>query len=84
MKIYRIEYWFNSCITERYIKAKDKEQAKEKIKKYIGDKRIIKIEEEIEEEIEEDIEDDYISEFIREEMKDKIYSEIERNRVCQK
>lgn len=44
MKKYRIVYWFNSCTTECYIKADNKNEALEKFKELKGEKRIINIE----------------------------------------
>ena len=44
MKKFRIVYWFNSCITEHYVKANDKMEAMEKFKQLKGDKRIVSIE----------------------------------------
>ena len=41
MKTYRIVYWFNSITTERYIKARSEEEAREKM----GDWVIVSIEE---------------------------------------
>ena len=41
MKVYRILYWFGSIITEKFMRAENEEA----IKKKIGDKQIIKIEE---------------------------------------
>lgn len=45
MKTFRIMYWFNSCITECYIKGETEEQALETFKSVKGDKTISSIEE---------------------------------------
>ena len=45
MKTYRIMYWFNSCITECYVRADTEEQAIETFKGVKGDKPIASIEE---------------------------------------
>lgn len=44
MKKFRIVYWFNSCITECYVKADNEAGALEKFKELKGEKRIISIE----------------------------------------
>jgi hypothetical protein len=45
MKRFRIEYWFNSCITEIYIKAENKQKALERFRELKGEKKIVSIEE---------------------------------------
>lgn len=44
MKKFRFVYWFNSCITECYVRADDEQKALEKFKELKGEKRIINIE----------------------------------------
>lgn len=44
MKKFRIMYWFNSCITECYVKAENEQKAMERFKELKGDKRIVGIE----------------------------------------
>ena len=45
MKRFRFLYWFNSCMTEVYIKANNMQKALEKFKDLKGDKKIVSIEE---------------------------------------
>lgn len=45
MKRFRIVYWFNSITTERYVSAKNEEDARAKFKATVGDKEIAFIEE---------------------------------------
>lgn len=45
MNKFRIVYWFNSCITECYVKANNEQEALEKFKELKGEKRIVSIEE---------------------------------------
>ena len=44
MKKFRIMYWFNSCITECYVKADNEQKALKKFKELKGEKRIVCIE----------------------------------------
>ena len=44
MKKFRIVYWFNSCITECYVKADNEQNALGKFKELKGEKRIVNIE----------------------------------------
>ena len=44
MKTYRFYYWFGSITTECYIKAENKEKAKEKFKELKGVRPILSIE----------------------------------------
>lgn len=44
MKKFRIMYWFNSCITECYVRADNEQSALKKFKELKGEKRIVGIE----------------------------------------
>lgn len=44
MRSFRIVYWFNSCITECYVRADNEQMALEKFKELKGEKKIVDIE----------------------------------------
>ena len=44
MKKFRIMYWFNSCVTECYVRADNEQKALENFKKIKGEKKIVSIE----------------------------------------
>lgn len=45
MKLFRFVYWFNSCTTEWFVRANNKEEAIKRFKEHKGDSKIVNIEE---------------------------------------